>query len=206
MIRGLWGKKIGMTQIFKNDSTVIPVTVIDTSCWVITQIKTQEHDSYNAVQVGLLRNKAQKDKFDNSWLKTTQKYFSILKEVKVENVADFTVGQTVDFYSQLQEGSLVDVLGTSKGHGFAGVVRRHGFGGGRATHGSKFHRAPGSSSFMRGKGRVIKGKRFPGHMGDAQRVVKNLEIIKVDPNAEVILVKGAVPGKSGSLVFVRKNG
>lgn len=195
-----------MTQIFKDDQTVIPVTVIDASNWIITQVKTDEKDGYNAVQVGRIKKKFSPDQFDSSWLKAMKKHFSDVQEVKVSEDAKYKVGQSVDFYNELEAGSTVNVFGTTMGKGFAGVVRRYDFAGGRATHGSTFHRAPGSIGFMATQGRVIKGTKLPGHMGAAKRVMKNLEVIKVDPNAQIILVKGSVPGKAGSLVFVQRNG
>ena len=207
MICGLWGRKIGMTQIFKDDQTVIPVTVIDASRWVITQIKTSACDGYDAVQVGQVRKKYSNDEFVPTWLKESRKYFSDMKEIKLsEEDTKLKVGQAVEFHNDLQEGSTVNIFGTTIGKGFAGVMNRYNFGGGRKTHGSTFHRAPGSIGFMATQGRVIKGKKLPGHMGSVKRVMKNLEIIKVDSNAKVILVKGSVPGKPGSLVFLQKNG
>ncbi|MBT4855750.1 50S ribosomal protein L3 [bacterium] len=208
MVSGLWGRKIGMTQIFQDDQTVIPVTVIDASSWIITQIKTDERDDYSAVQIGQVRKKYANEAFDISWIKALRKYFIEVKEVKVsdESLATLKVGQQVEFHNDLAEGTTVNIFGTTIGKGFAGVVKRYNFGGGRKTHGSTFHRAPGSIGFMATQGRVIKGKKMPGQMGSKKRVVKNLEIIKVDPNAQVILVKGSVPGKAGSLVYLQKNG
>ena len=208
MVSGLWGRKIGMTQIFQDDQTVIPVTVIDASSWIITQIKTDERDDYTAVQIGQVRKKYTNEAFDTSWVKALRKYFIEVKEVKVsdESLAELKVGQQVEFHNDLAEGTTVNIFGTTIGKGFAGVVKRYNFAGGRKTHGSTFHRTPGSIGFMATQGRVIKGKKMPGQMGSKKRVVKNLEIIKVDSNAQVILVKGSVPGKAGSLVYLQKNG
>lgn len=203
MVTGFWGKKIGMTQIFKDDK-VVPVTAINTSNWIITNIKNNDRDGYNAVQVGYLRSKYTSKAFDGSWLKNLKKYFSDIKEIKVDSLDGFTVGNTADFASTFAEGSYVDVIGLSKGCGFAGAVKRHNFRGGCNSHGDKTGRRTGSQSFMRSRGRVIKGKRLPGHMGTAQKTIKNLEVVKINPEERVILVKGSVPGKSGSLVFLNR--
>lgn len=204
MVIGLWGKKIGMTQIFQNDK-VVPVTVIDTANWVITQIKSDENDGYNAVQVGCLRAKHLKEKFTPDWLKKPSKFFGILKEIKVSNLEGLSVGNSIDL-TVLEEGKKVDIYGHTKGCGFAGAMKRHGFKGGAGSHGDKTGRRTGSLSFMRAEGRVIKGKRLPGHMGVELKAMKNLEVVKIDSGANVILVKGSIPGKSGSLVFVKKCG
>jgi len=207
MVTGLWGKKIGMTQIFKNDK-VVPITVIDTSNWFITQIKKQEPDGYNALQVGYLRTKFSGKPFDSAWLKKPSKFFSDIKEIRLKNPVDqeVAVGNIADASAVIAEGNLVDIFGITKGCGFAGAVKRHGFKGGAASHGDKTGRRTGSLSFMRSEGRVIKGKRLPGHMGTKQRAMKNLEIIQIDRNANIIAVKGSVPGKPGSLVYVSKHG
>lgn len=207
MLRGLWGRKIGMTQVFSENQKVVPVTVIDLANWYITQIKTKERDGYDAIQLGCVKDRYSSHDFSNEWLKEPNKYFSFFKEVPVsENLSDVVVGQSIDVSTVLNMGDNVDVFGTTKGSGFQGVVKRHGFAGGRASHGATFGRFTGSLSFMRSRGRVIKGKKMPGHMGDVRRVMKNLKVIKIEPNARVVLVKGSIPGKSGSLVFVRKCG
>lgn len=206
MISGLWGKKIGMTQVFSADNRVIPVTAIDLADWIVTQIKTKERDGYNAVQVGCVRRQFSGQPFANEWLLEKQKYFLVLKEIaSLESNTDIAVGHPADISMVLSEGDNVDVFGTTMGKGFQGAMKRHGFAGGPASHGGqKFGRRPGSLSFMRRQGRVIKGKRMPGHMGIDNRVMKNLQIVKLEPSANVILVKGSVPGKTGSLVFVKK--
>lgn len=203
MTHEFWGKKIGMTQVFAADK-VVPVTAIDVSNWVVTQIKTQENDGYNAVQIGLPRDRYAGQTFSADWLKKAKKHFVHMREIKLADVAGFTVGQSADFYAQLAQGDKVNVMGISSGHGFKGVVQRHGFSGGGAAHGSTLGKAPGSMSFMRSRGRVIKGKRLPGHMGTLQRVMQGLEVVKVEQDARILLVKGSIPGKSGSLVFVKK--
>ena len=203
MTQEFWGKKIGMTQLFVGDK-VVPVTAIDVANWVVTQVKTQENDGYNAVQIGLPRDRYIKEAFSAEWVKKAKKFFVLMREVKLDDVANFTVGQSADFYVQLAEGDKVNVTGVTSGHGFKGVVQRHGFSGGGASHGSTLGKAPGSMSFMRSRGRVIKGKRLPGHMGTVQQVMQGLAVVKIEADARVLLVKGSVPGKAGSLVFVKK--
>lgn len=204
MVNGLWGKKIGMTQVFSDKNKVVPVTVIDVANWYVTQIKTHEIDGYSAVKLGCVKTKHADLSFSTAWLSEPRKYFSAFKEVPLDGeVEGLEIGMAAD-PAWIAKGDTVDVFGITKGAGFQGVVKRHGFSGGRASHGSTFGRFPGSLSFMRTRGRVVKGKSMPGHMGAVQRVMKNLEVIKVEPDARVVLVKGSVPGKSGSLVFVRK--
>ena len=205
MVQGLWGKKIGMTQVFSEDQKVVPVTVIDVAHWFVTQIKTKERDGYDAVQLGCVKRRYADQSFSSSWLQAPTQYFSILKEVHLSDVStEIVVGQPADISLLLAKGDNVDVFGVTIGRGFQGGVKRHGFAGGRASHGSNLGRGPGSLSFMRSRGRVIKGQRMAGHMGTDLRVMKNLEVIKVEADAKVVLIKGSVPGKSGSLVFVRK--
>lgn len=204
MLRGLWGKKIGMTQVFSNENKVVPVTAIDVSNWYVTQVKTNEKDGYMAVQLGCIKAKYSETEFSLEWIRSPRKYFSVFREVKLDNAADVAIGQQADFATIFAQGENVDVFGVSKGGGFQGVVKRHGFAGGTASHGPTFGRFTGSLSFMRSQGRVIKGKRMPGHMGVEKNVMKNLEVVKMESDAKVLLVKGSVPGKTGSLVFIRK--
>lgn len=207
MITGIWGKKIGMTQVFSEKNQVVPVTLIDVSNWLVTQVKNKEHDGYSAVQLGCVRDEFAQEQFAPDWLKKPKKYFSVLREVTLNDDShSLAVGQTADVGTILAQGDSVDVSGTTIGRGFQGVVKRYNFGGGRASHGDKLGRSPGSLSFMRRQGRVIKGKKMPGHMGVESCVVKNLQVVKVEPSAHVVFVKGSVPGKCGSLVFVRKRG
>jgi large subunit ribosomal protein L3 len=205
MVSNLWGKKIGMTQVF-SDNKVVPVTVIDTAHWFITNIKKEETDGYNAVQVGCLRKRYHDESFSVQWLKNLKKYFVYVKEIPQDAlVKGMTAGQPLSSF-KLEVGNHVDIFGTTRGRGFQGAVKRHGFAGGPSSHGSMFKRRPGSMSFMRSRGRVIKGKKLPGHMGVEQRVMKNLEVIKVDADAHLVLVKGSVPGHAGSLIFIKKTG
>jgi large subunit ribosomal protein L3 len=205
MISGIWGKKIGMTQVFSENNRVVPVTVIDTSHWYVTQVKNKERDGYDAVQVGNIKNAYMEQPFAVDWLKDPKKYFVSRKEIRLqEPVEGLEVGQPVDVGSLLHKGDNVDVFGITIGRGFQGGRKRHGFKGGRASHGDKLGRGPGSLSFMRSRGRVIKGQRMAGHMGVDQQVMKKLKVVQIEPGAHIVLVKGSVPGKAGSFVFVRK--
>ncbi|MCL4361146.1 50S ribosomal protein L3 [Candidatus Dependentiae bacterium] len=203
MVNGLWGKKIGMTQVF-NENRVIPVTAIDINNWYVTQVKTKEKDGYSAVQIGCVKDRYVGQEFSLDWVKKPKQYFSTVREVRSsdDTPVTVTVGQPADFVSMFALGDMVDVWGVTIGRGFAGGMKRHGFSGGKASHGSKLGRAPGSLSFMRSQGRVIKGKRMPGHMGTANKAIKNLQVVKVEPG--LVLVKGSIPGKSGSMVFIKK--
>ncbi len=204
MVSGIWGKKVGMTQVFDNDE-VVPVTVIDVSDWVVTGIKTKERDGYNAIQVGCLRKRYSGQKPAASWMKKLNQYFGVVREIPVKELpAALTIGQPVDFFEELQVGEHVNVFGVTRGHGFAGVMKRWGFAGAPASHGATMGRRPGSLSFMRAQGRVIKGKKMPGHMGVQRRVMKNLDVVKVEKDGPVVMVKGSVPGHVGSLLYIQR--
>jgi len=201
MIPGMIGKKIGMTQLFRDNGETV-VTVIEAGPCFVTQIKTEEKDGYNAVQLGFGEakrlNVPQKGHLKGVGL------FKYLREFRVEDVSSFKLGQKVDV-DIFKPGDLVDVIGTSKGKGFAGVVKRHHFAGGPKTHGqSDRHRAPGSVGATTFPGRVLKGTRMAGHMGDDRVTVRNLEIVDVDSARNVLLVKGAVPGGRNGLLLIRK--
>lgn len=207
MINGFWGRKVGMTQVFSADNKVVPVTAVDASGWVVTQIKTEEKDGYNAIQVAYIREKMQKEAYQADWLKEKSKYFRWVREIALEQLpTDVQVGQPFDFSAVVQPKDLVNVTGTTKGCGFAGVMRRHNYSGGRGSHGSMLGRRPGSLSFMRSQGKVIKGKTMGGHMGVTRKTVRNLVVVQVVPQDNIVLIKGAMAGKPGSLVYVRKNG
>lgn len=206
MINGLWGKKIGMTQVFTEDQRVVPVTAIDIAHWFVTQVKTAEKDGYNALQCGLVRPRYQGQPFSPEWVAAPKRYFSILREVKlVDEKATFQVGQMLSSENVLNQGDVVDASGITIGRGFQGVIKRHGHSGGRGSHGDKLGRGPGSLEGLRRSGRVRKGRKLPGHMGATERTIKNLEIIKVLPEERLVLVQGSVPGKTDSLVFLRKS-
>jgi len=204
MIGRIWGKKIGMTQLFVGEK-VIPVTAISLSDWFVTGIKTQERDGYVAVQVGCLRDRYAGKEFQSDWLKSLKTHFRLVREIRMtEPDETLQIGQALDFRNYVALGDTVHVSGTTRGRGFQGVMTRHGFGGFPASHGSTMMRRPGSVGFMRSQGRVIKGKRLPGHMGAAAHAVKNLEIVQIETNAPVIFVKGSVPGHAGSFLFITK--
>lgn len=205
MVSGIWGKKIGMTQVFDNDK-VIPVTVIDLSDWVVTGIKTKERDGYNAVQVGCLKKKYSKQKPLAHWMKKPSEYFAVMREIPLKELPDtIAIGQPVTFYDDIKKGERVNVFGVTRGRGFAGVVKRWGFAGAPASHGATMGKTPGALSFMRTQGRVVKGKKMPGHMGVARRVMKNLDVVQVEvDNGPIVLVKGSVPGHAGSLLFIQR--
>ena len=201
-MKGILGKKIGMTQVFTKEGKLIPVTVIEVEPNVVTQIKTVEKDGYEAVQLATdtirekLSNKPAMGHTNKA--NTTPKRF--LKEIRGVNVNDYTLGQTigVDVFS---EGELVDVTGTSKGKGFQGVIKRHNQSTGPMGHGSQYHRGVGSLGTLLPM-HVLKGKKMPGQMGNVQRTVQNLEIVSVDTENSVILVKGNVPGPKKSFVMI----
>ncbi len=193
-----------MTQVF-TDKAVVPVTAIDISNWFVTHIKTKDADGYDAVQIGRLRNRYINKPFSADWLKKPKTYFYFLREIKVDQeVKDMAAGDVANLQTLLTVGDFVDVTGRTKGCGFAGVVKRHNFNGPPASHGATMGKRTGSLSFMRSRGRVIKGKRMPGHMGFDFVKVKALEVVRIEPEAHVVLVKGSVPGKTGSLLFLKK--
>ena len=202
--KAIIGKKVGMTQIFNADGKVIPCTVIEAGPCVVTQLKTEEKDGYNAVQFGFEDVKeARLNKPQKGHLKkagdSLKKY---LKEFRFEDCTPFQLGDVVKA-DMFVTGDYVDVTGTSKGKGFAGVIKRHGFAGGPGGHGAHFHRAPGSVGQCAYPSRVFKGVRLPGHMGCDTVTTKNLEVIRVDEEANLIMLKGAVPGGKNGVVRVR---
>lgn len=201
MVKGILGRKIGMSQLFQDDGEIV-VTAIEAGPCVITQVKTEARDGYNAVQLGFGEAKR---------LNSPQKghlkglgQFKYLREVGVEDINSVQVGQKVDV-NIFKPGDLVDITGISKGKGFAGVVKRHHFAGGPKSHGqSDRHRAPGSIGATTFPGRVFKGTRMAGHMGNKQVTVRNLRVVGVDSDRHLVLVKGAVPGANKGLLLLRK--
>ena len=202
-MKGILGRKIGMTQVFTKSGKLIPVTVVEVEPNVVTQIKTVENDGYEAIQLGFDTEKEKNSTKANighaKKAETAPKRF--YKEIRGVNVSDYTLGQqlTVDIFS---EGEVVDVTGTTKGKGFQGVIKRHNQHRGPMGHGSHYHRGPGSMGTMRPM-RVFKGKKLPGHMGGLTVTIQNLEIVAVDKENNVILVKGNVPGANKSLVVIK---
>ena len=205
MSKGLIGKKIGMTGIFLPNGRHVPVTVLEVGPCVITQIKTEAKDGYNALQLGFGAKKAVNviKPMAGHLKKSGGTGFAILREFAVDDPSQFEVGQALDA-GIFAIGEKVDVIGTIKGRGFGGVVKRHGFHGGGDTHGSMSHRAPGSIGSSAWPSRVLKGKRMAGHYGNSRQTMKNLEIMDVRPEQNLLLVKGAVPGARSGFVAVRK--
>lgn len=203
MKKGILGTKVGMTQVFTNDGTLIPVTVIKVEPNVVTQIKTVEKDGYEAVQLGYkdVREKvSNKPKIGHTnKAGTSPKRF--LREIRGVQTADYTLGQVLDA-SVFQTGEMVDVSGISKGKGFQGVIKRHNQSRGPMGHGSQYHRGVGSLGTLLPM-HVLKGKKLPGHMGNELSTIQNLEVVKVDLEENVILIKGSVPGPKKSLVMIR---
>ena len=204
MKKGIYGKKLGMTQIFTEEGLVVPVTVIEVEPCVVIRKKTVETDGYNAIQVatGELKekhlNKAEKGQFD----KLKLAYKKYIKELRLDNVDSYNVGDEIkaDIF---EAGELVDVQGVSKGKGFQGVIKRHGQHIGPKGHGSMYHRRPGSMGPTSSPGRVFPGKKLPGHTGKDTITVQNLEVVRVDMDKNVILIKGSVPGRKNSLVRIK---
>ena len=204
MINAIYGKKIGMTQIFNEDDQVVPVTIIVAEPNKVCQVKTAATDGYEAVQLGFGAIKPKKitKPMGGHFAKLGTEPVRYLREVRVENASEYKTGdlQTVAAFADVKK---VDVTGTSKGKGFAGVIKRHGFAGGPGGHGAHFHRAPGSIGMCATPSRVLKGMRMAGHMGCDTVTVKNLDIVRIDEDQNLILVKGAVPGGKNALVRVR---
>ncbi len=203
MINGIIGRKLGMTQIFKEDGTAQVVTAIEAGPCVVTQLKTEDSDGYGAVQLGFGQVKRLNSP-EKGHLKGVGQ-FCYLREFRVSETADINPGDAVDA-GLFQAGDLVDVTGVSKGKGFAGVVKRHHFAGGPKTHGqSDRHRAPGSVGATTTPGRVLKGQRMAGHMGNVRTTVQRLEVVATDPSRNLLLVKGAVPGARNGLLIIKKS-
>lgn len=204
MINAIYGKKIGMTQLFDEDGKVIPVTVIEAAPNKVCQVKTTATDGYEAVQLGFGTIKEQKvnKPMAGHFAKQGVEPVRYLREVRVADAAEHAVGEEVTV-ANFAEVKKVDVTGTSKGKGFAGVMRRYGFGGGPGGHGAHFHRAPGSVGQCAYPSRVFKGVRLPGHMGCDTVTTKNLEVVRVDEDMNLIMLKGTVPGGKNGVVRIR---
>ncbi len=204
-MKGIIGKKLGMTQIYNEAGELIPVTVVEAGPAYVVQKKIKEKDGYNALQLGFEIKKLEKinKPLQGHFKKSGDKGFYFLKEVKVDEIDKFETGQEIKVTDVFSEGEIIDVTGISKGKGFQGVMKRHNFKGGRATHGSMFHRAPGSAGSSAYPSRVWKGKRYPGHMGNSQVTVQNLKIEKIYPEKNLMLIKGAIPGSVNSFVVIK---
>jgi large subunit ribosomal protein L3 len=212
MVDGLIGKKVGMTQLFGEDGTVTPVTVLQAGPCVVVQRRTVEKDGYEALQLGLVdagaakrSNKPMRGHHEKAGVPPTR----LLREFRSRGAGGEGEEQakpgdavSVEIFNEVKK---VDVIGTSKGKGFQGVMKRHGFGGGRATHGSMFHRAPGSIGQSAWPSKVLRGMRGPGHMGSRRVTTKNLTVVSIDAEKNLLLVRGAVPGARGCTVIIRKS-
>ena len=203
-MKGILGRKIGMTQIFTEAGEVVPVTVVEAGPVVVTQVKTIENDGYNAVQVGFVDAKEKSlNKPQKGHLAAANTLKKHLKEFRVESVDAYTVGQEIkaDVFAA---GEMIDVTGISKGKGFQGPIKRHGQSRGPESHGSGYHRRSGSMGACSYPGRVFKNKKLAGHMGSVKVTVQNLEVVRVDADKNFILVKGAIPGAKGSVVTLKE--
>ncbi len=206
-MKAILGKKLGMTQIFTAEGGVVPVTVVESGKNVVLQNRTMENDGYNAVQIGFgnIKEKKVTKPMQGHFKKAGVAPVKFIREIRLDNASEYNVGDTigVDIFS---EGDLVDVIGTSKGKGFAGGIKRHNFACGPMKHGSKSHREPGSTGAMISGhgGRVLKGKKLPGRMGADQVTVQRLSIVRVDGERNLLLVKGAIPGPKDSFVMIRE--
>jgi large subunit ribosomal protein L3 len=204
MNKGLIGKKIGMTQIFADDGTRIPVTVVEAGPCVVVQKKSVQRDGYSAIQLGFEQvdaSRATRPTIGHA-RNAGKGVFRHLKEFKLQSADDLNVGDVLEA-STFSAGDLIDVTGVSIGKGFQGVIKRWGFKGGRSSHGSTFHRAPGSIGCSATPSRVFKNKKMPGQLGNTQVTIQRLTVVRVDSSDNLILIKGAIPGAKNSLVYLK---
>lgn len=207
MKKFILGTKVGMTQIFNEDGICIPVTVVQAGPCAIVQKKTVETDSYDAVKLAYVSkdkkklNKPDRGLFD----KLDMDGYKYLREFRPDDISGYEVGQMLGVADMFQDGDRVDVSGTSKGKGYAGAIKRHGMKIGPKSHGSKYHRGVGSMGATTDPGKVFKGKKMPGHMGMDRVTVQNLDVVKVDGERNLLLIKGAVPGPKGSLLEIKES-
>jgi len=204
--KGLLGKKLGMTQVFDDDGNLVPVTVIEAGPCVVVQRRMGHREGYDAIQIGFESikqsklNKPQRGHFARANVEPMR----YLQEFRVPNAEEYEVGQKIDA-SVFEADELVNITGISKGKGYQGSIKRHGYHRGPMTHGSKYHRGPGSHGGSADPSRVFKGRKLPGHMGNNQVTVQNLKVVRVDPDRNVILVRGSVPGSRGTLVSIESS-
>src|ERR687891_1146568 len=205
MVNGIIGRKIGMTQLFAEDGSVVPATVIKAGPCVVVQRKTAAADGYESVQLGLVDAKPAKARkpLAGHYKKANVPPTRVLREVKLAKDGDPKVGDQI-LVTMFENGERVDIIGTSRGKGFQGVVKRHHFAGGAATHGSMFHRAPGSIGASSFPSRVVKGMRAAGRMGGGRVTIHNLKVLRVDIDNHLLIVEGGIPGAPSSYVIVRK--
>jgi large subunit ribosomal protein L3 len=205
MCKGMIGTKLGMTGLFTPDGSYVPVTVVKLGPCVVTQVKTEATDGYNALQLGFGDKKRSHvtKPLAGHFKKSGDEVFAYVREFEVENPDEYSVGQEIT-PEMFGIGELVDVTGTTKGRGFSGVMKRHGFHGGKATHGSHSHRIPGSIGCSAWPAKVIKGKKMPGHYGHARQTARNLEVVDIRPEDNLIMIKGAIPGAKSGLLQINK--
>ncbi|MBF0287947.1 MAG: 50S ribosomal protein L3 [SAR324 cluster bacterium] len=204
MLNGMLGRKIGMTQIFEEDGTAVPVTVVQVGPVTVIQKKTEEQDGYNSIQVGFEDRNPRKINKPLTGHFKDQKPMTVLREFSADDITQVEVGQVFNT-SIFEEGDKIAVTGTSKGKGFAGTMKRHNFGGQPASHGHRGHRRTGSIGQCATPARVFKGKKMPGQYGNATVTVLGLKVAKILPDQNVILVKGAIPGRNGGIVTLKKS-
>ncbi len=204
-MKAILGRKLGMTQLFMDNGTVVPVTVVEAGPCVVTQKKTAQTDGYNAIQLGFedIREKLVTKPVQGHFKKAGVPFKRNLREYHVDNTDEYTLGQEIKV-DVFEKGDIVDIQGTSKGKGFQGIIKRHNGHRGPMTHGSRNQRKPGSIGACADPSRVIKGKRLPGHMGAQTVTVQNIEVVGIDLDKNVLLVKGAVPGARGGLLSISK--
>ena len=205
MVKEIYGKKVGMTQIFTEDGRAIPVTAIEVKPCTIVALKTEQKDGYNAliVSFGDVKEKNVSKPRKGIFVKAKQTVQRHLKEIKVDSLDEYEVGKTIEL-TTFAQGDRVDVQATAKGKGFQGTIKRHNMHRGPMAHGSMYHRRPGSMGATSTPGRVFKGKKLPGHMGSTTSSILNLEVVKVDTDKQVILVKGSIPGAKKAVVRIRE--
>ncbi len=205
MVRGILGKKIGMTSVYTADGKYVPVTVLKVGPCFVTQIKSENVDGYNAIQIGfeVKKEKHVTKPMMGHFKKSGDTYFAHVKEFDVQNPDDFTLGQEITL-DMFEIGEMIQVTGKTKGRGFAGTIKRHGFGRGPESHGCRNHRAPGSIGCSAWPSKVMKGKRMPGQLGNDRRTVRNLQIVDIRPEDNVLLIKGPVPGAKSGIVEIKR--
>lgn len=204
-MKGILGKKIGMSQVFSGDGKAVPVTLIEAGPCYVVQVKEDGHDGYKAVQLGFgaIRESNISKPERGHLAKAGVPLVKYLAEYRIDDTEGISIGQQIDA-DIFAEGEIVDVLGVSKGKGFAGVMKRHNFGGRPASHGHHFHRAPGAVGMCATPSRVFKGKKLPGRMGNDRTTISFVEVVKVDKGNNLIALKGSVPGPKGGLVMIRE--
>lgn len=203
-MKAVLGRKIGMTQVFSEDGRLIPVTVVEAGPMVVTQLKTKENDGYTAVQVayGEVKEKKVNKPMRGHFAKAGVGFKKFVREFRVEDPSAYALAQEIKV-DVFEAGEKVDAIGTSKGKGFQGTIKRHNQSRGPMSHGSRYHRGPGSMGAASDPSRVFKGKKLPGHMGAKRVTIQNLEIVRVDAEKNLLLIKGAIPGPKKGLVVIR---